>query len=99
MSSLLCLPSKGNGYAIHILSLFNRHGCAVNGAAMITINVRTKAIRLDPDTPVMATNQFGNATYGYIRGWLKPNYPVPAIQYFVEWDKERNRLITLRWWK
>lgn len=53
---------------------------------MITINVQTKAVTLDRDTPIMARNQFGNATYGYVRGHLPPNYPVPAISEICLWD-------------
>lgn len=33
----------------------------------------------------------------YHAGRIKPNYPMPAIRYYVAWDKDRNRLLTLRW--
>lgn len=46
---------------------------------MITINARTKAVQgWDRNAP-MARNHFGDATPGYVRGQIKPNYPVPAI--------------------
>lgn len=47
-----------------------------------TINVKTKETTFDrnhPDHVPMARNQFGDATPGYLRAWIEPNYPMPAI--------------------
>ena len=50
---------------------------------MITINVKTKDVSGHWDQP-MARNSFGDATPGYIRGHIKPNYPMPAIRHTTE---------------
>lgn len=52
---------------------------------LYTINAKTKATSFDKHDPEhipMARNQFGDATPGYLRGWIEPNYQVPAIDYY-----------------
>lgn len=36
--------------------------------------------------------------HDYFEGKRKPNYPLPAIRYYVAWSEEQNRLLTLRWY-
>lgn len=45
----------------------------------ITINVKTMSVHGWDRRNPMARNAFGDATPGYVRGWMKPNYPVPAL--------------------
>ena len=55
---------------------------------MLTIDVKTKAIQNKHEHPkVMVQTPFGimDQTPGYIRGWLKPNYPVPVV-YETYWQ-------------
>lgn len=44
---------------------------------MLTINVKTKAVSGWNRRKPMARNRFGDATPGYVRGHIKPNYPMP----------------------
>jgi hypothetical protein len=52
---------------------------------MITINARTKATtNTDEHEPQVYSKHWPglNITPGYIRGWCKPNYPTPAVDYY-----------------
>lgn len=46
---------------------------------MITINVKTKAVSNSREHKPPQYNQFGECSPGYIRGWIPPRYPMPAI--------------------
>lgn len=54
---------------------------------MITIDARTKETRNTREhQPQVFSDIFPrmNITPGYIRGWCKPNFPVPAIRFTEE---------------
>ena len=55
---------------------------------MLTINVKTKAITGWDRRNPMARNSFGDATPGYVRGHIPPNYPVPVPLSVAEYDLE-----------
>lgn len=52
---------------------------------MLTINVKTKVVENKHEHPTVWVDSpvFGrmDQTPGYVRGWLPPNYQVPAIRY------------------
>lgn len=52
---------------------------------MLTIDVKTKAVSGWDRRSPMARNKFGDATPGYVRGWIEPHYPVPSIIGEVFW--------------
>ena len=85
---------KGNGYANNILPLFDHHGCSLIGAAMsIFLNTKTVTARSvdirDTVTALWLKNQ-GASLRSYVLGFMRPNYPAPAIQLQVVHAYEPN---------
>lgn len=56
---------------------------------MLTIHTKTGRVEGKEHHPKVMRYAFGelhDQTPGYVRGWLPPRFPVPALAYSVEWQ-------------